>query len=137
MISKLLLRPVVGSNTCKTLTHFFVQTLVSNLQTIINSLKGDDTAMQATPPFDDTQAQPVYNALNVVSSNLSYISYFSPLFHWTPQFVQTHQALLAVVLGKQPIFANYAAAQPILDVLKELKSAMDVSSFYCPSCNLD
>ena len=63
------------------LTRFPEQTLAANFQAIINSLTGDVTAMQATPPFVDgvsarfaTRApnavtQPIVDALRNVSTN--------------------------------------------------------------------
>lgn len=53
--------------------------MVSGLQTIITNLGNDVTAMDATPPFADGVTQPIVDSLTAVSSNLSYISYFSPL----------------------------------------------------------
>ena len=57
---------------------FLEQTLATNFNTIINSLMGDVTVMQATPPFTDcTATQAIVNALDNVGSN----SHVLPLLH--------------------------------------------------------
>ena len=61
------------------MTQFVEQQLVTNFNTIINSLQGDITAMQATPPFDGCSVtQPIIDALREVSSSPCYDLY---IFH--------------------------------------------------------
>ena len=54
------------------LTRFPEQALVASFQKIINSLTGDVTAMQATPPFVDAVTQPIVDSLTHVSTDSWY-----------------------------------------------------------------
>jgi flagellar motor component MotA len=44
------------------------------------------------------------------------------------QFVLVHQALLATVIGKHGIFAQYLLTAPIASALRNLEAIIDVSS---------
>ncbi|KAJ6615791.1 hypothetical protein B0H10DRAFT_48348 [Mycena sp. CBHHK59/15] len=85
------------------------QTVVTDFTTIINNLGGDVTAMQATPPFGDADAQPIVDALR--------------------QFVQVHQVLLSTVIGKHSIFAQFGVTAPIASILRSLEAAIDSFAF--------
>jgi hypothetical protein len=44
--------------------------------------------------------------------------------------VGVHQTLLATVIGKHSIFAQYGITAPVAAVLRSLEAVIDVSSFY-------
>ncbi|KAJ7882369.1 hypothetical protein B0H14DRAFT_3433473 [Mycena olivaceomarginata] len=86
------------------------QTLVGQFTVIINNLSADITAMQATPPFT---VQADCDAIVVALDS----------------FVEVHQALLATVIGKHAIFAQFAVTAPIAAVLRTLEAIIDSFAF--------
>ncbi|KAN0128113.1 hypothetical protein V8E53_013211 [Lactarius tabidus] len=86
------------------------QQLVTNFNTIISDLQGDITAMQATTPLTDcTVAQPIIDALRT--------------------FVNVHQTLLATVIGKHGILAQFGVTAPVATVLQSLEAVIDSFAF--------
>ncbi|KAF7337349.1 hypothetical protein MSAN_02260600 [Mycena sanguinolenta] len=80
-------------------------TLANDFNTIITSLAADVKAMDATSAFNDADAGPVVDALS--------------------EFVEVHQALLATVIGKHSIFAQFFLTAPIVAVLRNLEAGID------------
>ncbi|KAJ6549983.1 hypothetical protein B0H19DRAFT_1073879 [Mycena capillaripes] len=85
------------------------QNITASFQTIITNLNGDVSAMQATPSFSDVDAGPIVEALN--------------------NFVLIHQALLATLIGKHGIFAEFSATAPIAQILRSLEAIIDSFAF--------
>ncbi|KAI9457215.1 hypothetical protein BJY52DRAFT_1378299 [Lactarius psammicola] len=86
------------------------QNLASDFNVIIQDLGIDITAMQATPPFTDcTLTLPIIESLR--------------------GFVLVHQKLLATVIGKHSIFAQFALTAPIAGVLRTLEATIDKFAF--------
>ncbi|KAJ7871930.1 hypothetical protein B0H13DRAFT_1895579 [Mycena leptocephala] len=85
------------------------ENIVTNLVKIITNLGADVTAMQATPPFIDAVAGPIVDALK--------------------EFVRVHQQLLATVIGKHGIFAQFGVTAPIAAILQSLEAAIDAFAF--------
>ncbi|KAJ7190088.1 hypothetical protein GGX14DRAFT_580120 [Mycena pura] len=85
------------------------QTVVTDFTTIVNNLAGDTTAMQATPPFGDADAQLIVVALD--------------------DFVHVHQTLLATVIGKHSIFSQFGVTAPITAILRSLEAGIDSFAF--------
>ncbi|KAF8155232.1 hypothetical protein K438DRAFT_1987142 [Mycena galopus ATCC 62051] len=82
------------------------QTVITDFTTIINDLAADVTAMQATSPFTvQADVQLVVTALN--------------------NFVGVHQQLLATVIGKHGIFAQFGVTAPIAAILRSLEAGID------------
>ncbi|KAJ7315714.1 hypothetical protein DFH08DRAFT_820287 [Mycena albidolilacea] len=77
---------------------------------IINNLSADITAMQATPPFT---VQADCDAIVIALDS----------------FVEVHQALLATVISKHAIFAQFAVTAPIAAVLRTLEVIIDSFAF--------
>ncbi|KAJ6533701.1 hypothetical protein B0H19DRAFT_1272341 [Mycena capillaripes] len=86
------------------------QTIVAQFNVIIDRLRTDITTMQATPPFT---AQADCNAIVVALRD----------------FVLVHQALLATVIGKHAIFAQFVFTAPIAAVLRALEAIIDSFAF--------
>ncbi|KAJ7196433.1 hypothetical protein GGX14DRAFT_575000 [Mycena pura] len=84
-------------------------TVVVDFATIVNALRADVPAMQATPPFDDVAAQPIVDALD--------------------NFVQIHQALLATVIGKHSIFSQFGVTAPITAIPRSHEAVIDSFAF--------
>ncbi|KAJ7756640.1 hypothetical protein B0H16DRAFT_1689861 [Mycena metata] len=86
------------------------KTLVAQFTVIINDLGADITAMQATPPFTvQADCDAIVTALG--------------------DFVRVHQALLATVIGKHAIFAQFGATAPVAAVLRTLEATIDSFAF--------
>lgn len=58
------------------LTRFHEQTLVTDIQTLINDFNNDATLLKGTPPIPDAQAQPIVDSLDKVSTSSWYTSNF-------------------------------------------------------------
>ncbi|KAJ7037267.1 hypothetical protein C8F04DRAFT_1093097 [Mycena alexandri] len=86
------------------------KTLVGQFTVIVNNLGAYTTAMEATPPFTaQADCDAIVNALR--------------------SFVQVHQALLATVIGKHSIFAQFGATAPVAAVLRTLEATIDSFAF--------
>jgi len=81
------------------------KTTVIGFNTIITDIGADVTAMQSTPPFNDVDAQLVVNVL--------------------VDFVKVHQLLLATVIGKHGILAQFGVTAPVAAVLRTLEAGID------------
>ncbi|KAF8814349.1 hypothetical protein BYT27DRAFT_7206167 [Phlegmacium glaucopus] len=83
----------------------FGQTLTSNIQTIVNDLAGNVTAMETAPPFTDDMAPPIVKALG--------------------NFVFNQQALQSTILDRHSIFSQFGVTGLILVSLRDLEAAID------------
>ncbi|KAJ7094779.1 hypothetical protein C8R44DRAFT_951397 [Mycena epipterygia] len=84
-------------------------TLAQGIQTIVTTINNDISVMQVTPPFVNVVCTPIVNAL--------------------VDFVEVHQALLSLVIGKHSIFAQFGATAPITAILRTLEAAIDALAF--------
>ncbi|KAJ6452621.1 hypothetical protein C8R45DRAFT_847617 [Mycena sanguinolenta] len=80
-------------------------TLVNNLNTIINDISADTSAIEATPPFTDNLADPVVAALDNV--------------------IPASSTTAVDVNQKHPIFAQFTVTAPIAAVLPRLEATID------------
>jgi len=81
--------------------------LVTGFQAIVTTVTGDVTAMTDTPAFTNA------NDIDLISTAFS-------------QFIQVHQALLNIVIGKAGLLTDLPLfGQPVVNVLRQLESVVD------------
>ncbi|KAF7368102.1 hypothetical protein MSAN_00876400 [Mycena sanguinolenta] len=94
------------------------QTLVNNFNTIINTVGTLTTGLEGTPPIDVTEAD--HSRRQTAGATIVAA---------LDNFVAVHQALLATVIGKHSIFAQFQVTAPIAAVLRSLEAQIDSFAF--------